>query len=178
MPYKDPEKRRQYQREYRARKKQEKLAAAKEAAAHQPKYTCKINRRYRLKRRYGLTIEEYDTLLHKQRFKCKCCGVHQNEEDRSFAVDHDHETKQVRGLLCNKCNRGIGLLGDSLEGLYRAVKYLESCHESSSKQRSPAKQRRERPNPKMGGLSQKASRRSVPSVSRQARGQEILVAGV
>ena len=58
---------------------------------------------------------------------CECCGVDpMTRQYKTFWVlDHDHETKIFRGWLCDECNR-IGKLGDTLEGVMRAVKYLQS----------------------------------------------------
>ena len=58
---------------------------------------------------------------------CQCCG----EIPRKWCLDHDHKTDKFRGWLCDKCNTGIGKLGDDLKGLKRAVKYLESSHSST-----------------------------------------------
>ena len=56
------------------------------------------------------------------------------ERTEWFAVDHDHETGAVRGLLCNHCNRGIGLLGDSITNLENAIKYLQCQPKQNSAQ--------------------------------------------
>lgn len=81
------------------------------------------NINYMLKRNYGLLREQYDAMLEEQEHKCKVCV--QTSKYR-LHVDHDHETDEVRGLLCNKCNRGLGLLSDSLEVLKKAISYLEA----------------------------------------------------
>ena len=52
---------------------------------------------------------------------CDCCG----RDDQKLKLDHDHETKEFRGWLCDNCNTGIGRLGDDLEGVMKAVAYLE-----------------------------------------------------
>ncbi len=76
-----------------------------------------------LQQRFGITQEEYLQLLDKQGNKCGICRCDYDKNKR-FHVDHDHDTGLIRGLLCRKCNLGIGLLGDSLETVKRAVSYL------------------------------------------------------
>ena len=56
--------------------------------------------------------------------KCGICDKHQVELSKRLAVDHDHETMEVRGLLCIDCNTSIGKLGDNIEGLEQALRYL------------------------------------------------------
>jgi hypothetical protein len=72
-----------------------------------------------IKARYGLSLAEFETIKDKQRGVCAVCGC-----TRKLLVDHCHTTGRVRGLLCQKCNTGIGFLGDDLNGLTKAVQYL------------------------------------------------------
>lgn len=58
--------------------------------------------------------------------RCECCGAHQSEKKKVFSLDHCHSTGKFRGWLCDQCNHAIGFLGDSLEGVMRAVRYLRS----------------------------------------------------
>jgi hypothetical protein len=81
-------------------------------------------RTYALKTLYGLTNEGYDRLFEGQSGRCALCGRHQSEFKRRLSVDHDHETGQVRGLLCLSCNRSIGNLGDNYDSLLRVLEYL------------------------------------------------------
>lgn len=73
-----------------------------------------------LKRRYGLGWKDYTALVINQGGKCGSC----KSADYPLVVDHDHRSGTVRGLLCHKCNRAIGSLGDSVEGLKAALRYL------------------------------------------------------
>jgi len=57
--------------------------------------------------------------------RCAICGG-VNDIDRRLSVDHNHDTGEVRGLLCNRCNRAIGLLGDSIDILESAISYLST----------------------------------------------------
>jgi|TARA_R110000803_G_scaffold32033_3_gene70958 hypothetical protein len=89
---------------------------------------CKSCRKeYRLKLnldKFDLTMEEYNDMLKKQNYLCGICFV---DEGRSLCIDHDHIISRVRGLLCSRCNRGLGLLGDSVDAVKSALKYLERC---------------------------------------------------
>lgn len=79
-------------------------------------------------KKYGITENQYHAMLEAQGGGCAICGTTSNqyggEAERHFAVDHDHETNEVRGLLCQTCNRMIGLAQDSVEVLEKAVRYL------------------------------------------------------
>lgn len=78
--------------------------------------------------KYGISVEQYNKLLVDQHGVCAIC--HQNEKHFSrLSVDHCHETGRVSGLLCNNCNRGIGLLNDSVTQLFNAWRYLDGPRE-------------------------------------------------
>jgi len=80
---------------------------------------------YILKNKYNLTPEQYDMMVSKQKHRCAICGLHQSELLRRLDIDHNHKTNVNRGLLCNNCNRGIGVFKDSIELLDKAKKYLQ-----------------------------------------------------
>jgi hypothetical protein len=73
-------------------------------------------------RRMGITVDEFWTMYENQKGKCPICL--QNIEAEDSAIDHNHTTGLVRGILCKSCNRGIGLLKDSSAVLNRASNYL------------------------------------------------------
>ena len=75
---------------------------------------------YQRARKYGLSEEHFRLLLISQDYECAICG----KKDRNLVVDHNHTTGKVRGLLCNPCNTGIGMLQDSVEIIRRAEGYL------------------------------------------------------
>ncbi len=79
-------------------------------------------RSYQL-RKFGITSIEYDEILKRQNNVCAICNKI-SESGRRLAVDHDHDSGMVRGLLCGKCNRGIGLFDDNPETLEKAISYL------------------------------------------------------
>jgi bifunctional DNA-binding transcriptional regulator/antitoxin component of YhaV-PrlF toxin-antitoxin module len=77
-----------------------------------------------LRYRYGLTPEDFLELLNQQNGHCAICNK-PPKEGRNLDVDHNHETGEVRGLLCNNCNRALGHFQESKEILQKAVNYLE-----------------------------------------------------
>ena len=79
-----------------------------------------------LKHNYGISLDQYNQLFIDQNGCCGICSIHQSELSRALAVDHDHSTNEIRGLLCSSCNTGLGLLQDSSELLESAIKYKQS----------------------------------------------------
>ena len=101
-------------------------------------YTTEKGRRGWLRQKFGITPEDYDQMLADQGGRCAICG---REDSKSILnpnkpaahksihrlhVDHDHETGQVRALLCGTCNRGIGMFLDNADLVYAAATYLRS----------------------------------------------------
>lgn len=86
------------------------------------------HREYDLVSRYGLTFPQLTAMAEAQDHKCAICGLPETEKRngivRHLAVDHDHETGAVRGLLCQACNTGIGKLKDDPIVLAKAIAYL------------------------------------------------------
>ncbi len=76
-------------------------------------------------KKFGITIEKYESLLKEQGGMCALCGSPPTAKKYRLSIDHDHSTGIVRGLLCNKCNLGLGLLGDSMESIMRVAEYLK-----------------------------------------------------
>ena len=82
-------------------------------------------RAHKLKDKFGITPEEYERLLYIQNYRCAICEKKQLHVRRRLAVDHDHKTGKIRGLLCTGCNPALGGFGDNPETLRRAAYYLE-----------------------------------------------------
>jgi hypothetical protein len=87
-------------------------------------------RKRRLRREYGITLEDYKTLLDAQGGVCAICKKPEGRIGRSglvkmLSVDHNHATGVVRSLLCHGCNCGLGNFAESTELLSRAIPYLE-----------------------------------------------------
>lgn len=76
-------------------------------------------RNYHLRRRYGITIEHFNAMYSEQNGLCAICL-----EAKAAHVDHDHQTKRVRGLLCFNCNGALGQFRDRADLMVRAVAYL------------------------------------------------------
>jgi hypothetical protein len=77
-----------------------------------------------LKSAYNITLKEYDALLADQTGVCALCGTDYPGKQGRFVVDHNHTTGEVRGLLCNQCNVGLGALQDNPALLLKAAQYL------------------------------------------------------
>ena len=90
--------------------------------------TCHADKQ--MQRNYGIDLSTYNRMFQEQGGVCKICNLPQKStrNDR-LAVDHCHETGKVRGLLCDGCNRGIGLLKDDYRIIERAASYLRSQDE-------------------------------------------------
>ena len=76
-----------------------------------------------LKKAYGITLDQYEQKLEEQNHKCCVCG--DSEFARALAVDHDHASGDIRGLLCAKCNTSLGLMRECPVRLLNLIKYIE-----------------------------------------------------
>lgn len=77
------------------------------------------SREWKLKT-YGMTMAQYDERLTSQGGACAICKI----STRKFHIDHDHATGKVRGILCDACNKALGVFGDDAEGIRNVLKYL------------------------------------------------------
>jgi len=127
------------QKEYQPKTKSQKFCSHKCRCSHYYKTYYKTHpkrkvkkitmRRKGLKYRYNLSLKDYQSLLKSQNGVCAICGRAETRKNRyggtcQLHIDHDHKTKKVRGLLCSKCNAGLGLFNDDIKLLKRAIKYL------------------------------------------------------
>jgi hypothetical protein len=86
----------------------------------------KSSRKAHLKRKYNITLEEYEEMNTLQNGKCAICSkTEMNNKNSVLCVDHDHTTNKVRGLLCGLCNTALGNFLDNKTNLFQAIKYLE-----------------------------------------------------
>lgn len=79
----------------------------------------------KLKQRFGITLEEYETLLTLQNNQCLLCGTSKCDSGHKLSIDHCHKTGKIRGLLCKACNVGLGNFKDNQEALAKAIEYLK-----------------------------------------------------
>lgn len=79
-----------------------------------------------LMNRYGITIQQRNEMFNKQDGLCAICGKPPKTILTQFHIDHDHMTGRIRGLLCVKCNMGLGLFKDNLRLLEKAKEYLNA----------------------------------------------------
>ena len=92
--------------------------------------TAEINRKSKLKRKYGISLDDYDMMLKKQNGGCAICGTKKpagksGQFGPVFHVDHCHKSGLVRGLLCHHCNVALGAFKESSELLIKAAEYIE-----------------------------------------------------
>jgi hypothetical protein len=117
----NPEKYRALDRARYERDKAKRLAFSN-ARASKPEIKRK-NRDTYLQRRFGISIEEFDRMLVASCGRCGICGTQFSGRDPH--VDHCHQTKAVRGLLCHGCNVGLGAFKDNQQFLIQAASYLK-----------------------------------------------------
>ena len=114
-------------KEWASKNKEKRRKAVRDFRIRHPK----ANRGYELKRVYGISLEAYERMFREQNGACKICGK-QNLDGRTLSVDHDHSTGTVRGLLCIKCNSGIGYFYEDQKLFEAAVAYLKHHNSKES----------------------------------------------
>ena len=88
------------------------------------RYCPDKNKNHKLKRAYGISLEDYTEMLSEQEGCCAICMRHHSLFTRKLSVDHDHQTGKIRGLLCKDCNTSLGQFNDDVDTLLKAVSYL------------------------------------------------------
>ena len=87
-----------------------------------------ITRAINLKKKFNITLEEYDELFYRQHGVCAICGRPETSKYkgtiRHLAIDHNHVTNEIRGLLCQKCNQALGLLNDNPVIIKSMLEYI------------------------------------------------------
>lgn len=98
------------------------------AAAKTKRYRHKYPEKTRavaLKRYFDMTLEELRQIEKEQNTSCMICKIHQDDLGETLCVDHNHKTKNVRGILCRRCNLALGHYNDDINLLESAIKYLK-----------------------------------------------------
>ena len=95
------------------------------------KYSPERRKNNHLKRLYGITLDEYKQMFENQNGQCLICKTtNPTGKNKSFHVDHDHESNKIRGLLCHSCNLMIGQAKDNVQTLQSAIEYLQHWNNS------------------------------------------------
>jgi hypothetical protein len=93
-----------------------------------PERYKKYDRQRNLKKKFGITAQEYEHLFTVQNGCCAICGKQEvsilNGKVKRLSVDHDHQSGEIRGLLCSNCNTALGLFQDNITILKQAIDYL------------------------------------------------------
>ncbi len=148
MPYKNPKSPKaklsnlKKDRKYKKIHREQINAKAKERRKNDPEYRKRMiekteryiarnrekvllyKKKHNLEKNHGLSWETYEVILKSQNNACAICEK-RNQPKRRFAVDHDHKTGRVRGLLCDKCNLGLGHFGDDISLFKQVIFYLK-----------------------------------------------------
>lgn len=101
-------------------------------------------RAYHLMRTYGITLKQYEQLSKGQGHSCGVCKRHRDEFKTNLAVDHDHKTGEIFGLLCTHCNRRVIGRDRKPEIFYNASKFLEVGTGLFVPKKKPKKRKRKR----------------------------------
>ncbi len=112
-----------YLRSYRLGARRSELLAKRRS--YNAKLSKSKKKSYNLYRKYGISLELYNSMLESQGGLCLICSNPESLQNRFLSVDQCHKTGKVRGLLCGRCNKALGLLNDDLSVLKSAMLYLK-----------------------------------------------------
>jgi Autographiviridae endonuclease VII len=123
MPHADPIKAREYRKQYYEKNRERHAASTKRWYLANPDKKRLSSWR---EKDIRMTLKQFNQMLESQNHQCRICGRPDKGYKKKLAVDHDHETGLVRGLLCGACNTAIGLLKDDWILFETAANYLRS----------------------------------------------------
>jgi len=106
-----------YQRKYYSENKERQNTLSRARYLLNRDSILKQQREKYIKKTFNISVEEYDNYFNNT--SCGICNI-----DKDLVLDHCHVTSNIRGVLCRKCNMAIGLLGDNIEGIGKAMEYL------------------------------------------------------
>lgn len=101
-----------------------KVQRTKKSRKEQPEKHKHYGWKSRIKGMYGITEEQYSEMFIEQEGKCGICFTSLIYRDKTTHIDHNHDTGEVRGLLCHWCNTAIGLLREDTEIMKNAIEYM------------------------------------------------------
>lgn len=112
---------------YRSKSKEERSIIYKKA---KERYTYEERQDFKLKNRYGISLEDLNRKLEEQEYRCDCCGTEikygsAHIKENNGRLDHCHKTGKVRGIICHPCNTILGMCDDNPKILYNAIDYLK-----------------------------------------------------
>lgn len=107
----------------RAQQNARRMAKRKARLQSDPAFS-ELHYRRKTLSKYSITPADYATMQTAQKGKCGICGLEPLPDDKHLAVDHDHTTLYIRGLLCFECNTGIGKLKHDIRLLQRAIEWI------------------------------------------------------
>ncbi len=129
----NPDKAKAIRARHHAKHRERRNAESRAWRANNKDHFARTTRAGHLRKEYGLTPEQYATMLAEQDERCAICGEPETSVQRGkvvrLAVDHNHQTHKVRALLCSACNRAIEAMKESPERLRAAANYLETWTE-------------------------------------------------
>lgn len=121
----DKEKKREYQKKYYQKNKERII---QRTAQWNKNNNHKHQFRQQLKKRYNMTLDDYDLMFELQGGKCAICSQPEQQEFsgvvRRLSVDHNHKNGKVRKLLCQRCNAAIGMVKENIGILLNIIEYL------------------------------------------------------
>lgn len=120
----NPERAKLIAQRYRDKHRKTRYSYNKEWYQKNKTYKKGYQKRNYLMVKYNMTFEDKHRMYLKQEYKCKICNKVFIE--KKLCVDHDHKTGKVRGLLCGKCNIGLGKFKDNIKVLKSAIQYLKT----------------------------------------------------
>jgi recombination endonuclease VII len=109
---------------YTPEQKKQRTEASKRWQSRNRELVKKRKRGYRLKYGYGMSVDDYNSLYTAQDGRCVTCA----RFFEKLVVDHDHQTRKVRGLLCFNCNSALGFVEDDILVLRAMIEYLEKSN--------------------------------------------------
>ena len=116
----NPEKKRESHRQWRAKNVEKERTRSRQWRADNPEKLKALE----LKRSFGISLSDYGAMMKLQGDRCAICGG--IDARLALAVDHDHVTGKIRGLLCGRCNKGVGHFHDDQALLKLAIEYLSN----------------------------------------------------